>query len=99
MRPPHAVRSAGRAAVPVVVFAAICLSAGEAWCQDAPQTRAELLRRARQAQSITPYQPTGLERAMDVAENRVQPLLARAGLHWKLGSLSTGKVTPTERWV
>jgi hypothetical protein len=55
-----------------------------------PATRADLLKREREAQRITPYEPTGLERAMDLAENRVQPLLIRDGLHWKLGSLTTG---------
>lgn len=76
--------------IPALVLAAMCLSAVEAWCQDAPETRAELLRRERAAQAVAPYEPTGLERAMDVAENRLQPLLVRDGLHWKLGSLTTG---------
>jgi hypothetical protein len=85
------VRRAAHAASRAVVFAAIGLGGVEkAWCQDAPETRAELLRRQREAQLVTPYQPTGLERAMDVAENRLMPLLVRDGVHWKLGSLTTG---------
>ena len=55
-----------------------------------PTTRAEALKRQREAQAPTPYTPNGLERAMDVAENRVAPLLVRDGVHWKLGSLTTG---------
>jgi outer membrane protein assembly factor BamA len=80
------------ATVPVVACAAAWLLIGvdHAWCQDAPETRAELLKREREAQTVTPYQPTGLARAMDVAENRLQPLLVRDGVHWKLGSLTTG---------
>jgi hypothetical protein len=54
------------------------------------ETRAEELQRAREERPLTPYTPNGLERAMSVAENRLMPLLARDGLHWKLGSLTTG---------
>ena len=83
-----------RAPVPTVVCAVAYLlsGVGTAWCQDTPETRAELLKREReaQAQTVTPYQPTGLQRAMDLAENRLQPLLVRDGIHWKLGSLTTG---------
>lgn len=65
--------------------------ASSASAQDgAPVTRAEALKREREAQVLKPYEPTGLERAMNLAENRVQPLLVRDGLHWKLGSLTTG---------
>ena len=57
-----------------------------------PGTRAEALRLARDEKhkSVTPYTPNGLERAMRVAEERVFPLVARDGVHWKFGSLTTG---------
>jgi hypothetical protein len=59
---------------------------------DEPQTRAELLRREREEKqrAAEPYQPTGLERAMDLGENRIVPLLQRDGVYAKLGSLTTG---------
>ena len=70
---------------------ALCCCAAVASAQDAPpQTRAELLKEEREAQTVTPYAPTGLERAMKCAENRVAPLLVRDGIHGKLGSLTTG---------
>jgi hypothetical protein len=56
-------------------------------------TRAEELARARveKQESITPYEPNALERGMRLAEERLAPLLvARDGVHWKLGSLATG---------
>lgn len=57
-----------------------------------PQTRAEALRREREEkqQQVRPYEPTGLERAMDLGENRIVPLLQRDGVYAKLGSLTTG---------
>src|SRR6187200_859529 len=46
---------------------------------DEPQTRAELLRREREEKqrAAEPYKPTGLERAMDLGEHRIVPLLQR----------------------
>src|SRR5688572_317517 len=58
-----------------------------------PETRAEVLQRAREEkrQSATPYEPGALERGMRLAEERLAPLLVgRDGVHWKLGSLTTG---------
>lgn len=57
-----------------------------------PATRADTLRLARneKQKSAAPYTPNGLERAMRVAEERVFPLVARDGVHWKFGSLTTG---------
>jgi outer membrane protein assembly factor BamA len=57
-----------------------------------PQTRAELLLREREekAKSLHPHQPTALEQGMDLAENRVMPLLQRDGIYAKFGSLTTG---------
>src|SRR5689334_2369129 len=74
----------------LVVASVLLLSADQARAQEPAATRAELLRREREAQQLKPYEPTGLERAMDVAENRVQPFLVRDGVHWKLGSITTG---------
>ena len=84
-------RRTGRAG-PLAIACAAALLCGvdEGWSQDEPDSRAELLKRQREAQVVTPYQPNGLERAMDAAENRLMPLLVRDGLHWKLGSLTTG---------
>lgn len=60
-----------------------------------PETRAEVLRLAREAkqQTLQPYQPNALERAMDLAEDRVVPLLQRDGFYAKFGSLTTGSGT------
>lgn len=76
-------------AIPIALVMMVLCGADGAQAQE-PETRAEALKREREAQPIIPYEPTGLERAMDVMENRVQPILVRDGLHWKLGSLTTG---------
>ena len=57
-----------------------------------PQTRAEELRRQREEKQgkVTPYEPNGLERAMDLAELRIMPLLQRDGIYARFGSLTTG---------
>ena len=58
-----------------------------------PQTRAEELRRAREQkqENLRPYERNGLERGMEVAEQRLRRFLtAPDGLHMKLGSLATG---------
>jgi hypothetical protein len=57
-----------------------------------PQTRAEVLRAAREAKqrALKPYEPNGLEKAMQVAEQRAIFLLGREGFYPKLGSLTTG---------
>jgi outer membrane protein assembly factor BamA len=67
------------------------LEAGPAWSQD-PQTReeADRQRREQQAKETVPYQPNGLERAIDIAEDRAIFILDREGFHPKLGSLTTG---------
>jgi hypothetical protein len=67
----------------------LLVRAGLACAQDpTPETRAEALKQQREAQVVTPYTPSGLERAMKFAENRV--FLDRDGVHVKLGSLTTG---------
>jgi hypothetical protein len=62
-----------------------------AWAQ-APASRAEALReqRAEKAKSLTPYRPSGLEKALTIAEDRALALSGREGIYPKLGSLTTG---------
>ena len=57
-----------------------------------PQTRADAQRQAREEKQkhLAPYEPDGLERALDLAENRIVPLLQRDGLFAKMGGISTG---------
>ena len=58
----------------------------------APESRAEALRqeRAEKASALTPYKPSGLERAMTIAEDKAVALIGREGFYPKLGSLTTG---------
>jgi hypothetical protein len=67
------------------------LAPGTAWSQE-PETRqeADRQRREQQAKEARSYQPNGLERALDFAENRAIFILDREGFHPKLGSLTTG---------
>jgi hypothetical protein len=57
-----------------------------------PQTREEADRQRREQQSkeVEPYQPNGVERAMDFAEDKAIFILDREGIHPKLGSLTVG---------
>ena len=57
-----------------------------------PQTReeADRQRREQQATEVETYQPNGVERAMDFAEDRAIFILDREGFHPKLGSLTVG---------
>ena len=57
-----------------------------------PETRAGALKLAREEKqkAITPYRPNALARGMATAESSVLPILARDGVHLKLGSLTTG---------
>jgi hypothetical protein len=60
---------------------------------DVPQTREQALKleREEKQKSVVPYTPNALERGLDLAENKVAPLLFyRDGLHLKFGSLATG---------
>ena len=67
------------------------LAAGVAWPQE-PATRedADRQRREQQAKEVQAYQPNGLERGLNFAEDRAIFLLDREGFHPKLGSLTTG---------
>ena len=97
VRPPdidHRVRPAPRrrqASVPTLSAVLILVAATAAWAQE-PQTREEVDRKRREenAATATPYKPNGLERAMNVGENRAVFILDREGFHPKLGSLTTG---------
>jgi hypothetical protein len=80
--------------MPVVRSAAIValLSLAVPAGAQTPDTRAETLRqqRAEKAQSLTPYQPSGLEAAISMAEDRALATFGREGFHPQLGSLTTG---------
>ena len=67
------------------------LASGEALAQE-PQTReeADRQRREQQAKEVGVYQPNGVERAMDFAEDKAIFILDREGFHPKLGSLTVG---------
>jgi hypothetical protein len=67
------------------------LASGPAWSQE-PSTReeADRQRREQQAKDVVPYEPNGLERALDFAQDRAIFILDREGFHPKLGSLTTG---------
>src|SRR5688500_4345461 len=73
---------------------AIAAPAG-AFAQSSPtttETRAEILKRAREdkQKTLVPYEPNGLERAMNTVEHRVLTTFGRDGFHPKFGSLATG---------
>jgi hypothetical protein len=57
-----------------------------------PASRAEALRqqRAEKAASLTPYKPSGLEKAITLAEDKALAVLNREGFYPRAGSLTTG---------
>ena len=59
---------------------------------EAPETRAETLKQAREAKrnSVAAYRKNALERGLNTVETRVIATLARDGVHAKYGSLATG---------
>lgn len=77
---------------PSLVFAIALVAAASPALAQEPDTRAELLRRQREAKAtaLEPHDPNPVEQAMYVAEERVVPLLQRDGIYARLGSLSTG---------
>ena len=77
--------------VAVLSLALPILASGVAWSQE-PSTReeADRQRREQQAKEVKPYEPNGLERALNFAENKAIFILDREGFHPKLGSLTTG---------
>jgi hypothetical protein len=81
----------------LVVSAFVCVlfavgSAAGAQTTTEPTTRAEELQRQREEKqrNSKPYEENGLERAMDLAELRIVPLLQRDGIYARFGSLTTG---------
>jgi hypothetical protein len=70
----------------------LILSASLAAQEQEPQSRAEVLRKAREEKqrTVQPYEPSGFERAMHFVEERAIFILGREGLYPKLGSLTTG---------
>ncbi len=56
------------------------------------ETRAEILKRAREdkQRTIAPYEPNGLERALNAVETRVLTNFGQDGFYPKFGSLATG---------
>jgi outer membrane protein assembly factor BamA len=77
--------------IAVLCLALVALGASVAWSQE-PQTReeADRQRREQQAKEVEPYEPNGVERAMNFAEQKAIFLLDREGFHPKLGSLTVG---------
>jgi outer membrane protein assembly factor BamA len=67
------------------------LASSAAWSQE-PATReeADRQRREQKVKQVKQYEPNGLERAMDFAEDRAIFILDREGVHPKLGTLTTG---------
>src|SRR5262245_49304100 len=57
-----------------------------------PETREALLQseREKKQRATEPYRETGLERAMNLAENKILPLFQRDGVYAMAGSLTTG---------
>jgi outer membrane protein assembly factor BamA len=75
----------------IVTLVLTLLGPGAASAQE-PQTRAEADRQRREQNAATakPYEPGGLERALDFVDRRALFVLDREGLHPKLGTITTG---------
>lgn len=60
--------------------------------QAEPETREALLlsEREKKQRASEPYQPNGLERAMNLGEQKIAPLFNRDGVYASIGSLTTG---------
>jgi hypothetical protein len=78
--------------LPILLIAFVAAAPALAQTTAEPQTRAEELKRQREEKErrVEQYEPNGLERAMDLAELRIYPLLVRDGLYARFGSLTTG---------
>jgi outer membrane protein assembly factor BamA len=81
-----------RAACLLVVFPLVETSARAQDQTSEPETRAAVLQgqREEKQRALEPYRRNGLERAMDLAENKILPLLQRDGIYASAGSLTTG---------
>jgi len=86
------------------LFTPSCFPPETVWAQEntaaatpatAPETREAALQQEREkkAADLRPYEPTGLEKAMNIAETRALPLLVRDGVYGKWGSITTGSGT------
>lgn len=75
-----------------VLALALCLFVADVAFSQEPTTRAEANRQRREekAAKVTPYEPNGLERAINFAENKAIFIVDREGLYPKLGSLTVG---------
>ena len=75
----------------VLTLALTCLAADVAFSQE-PATRAEADRKRREekAAQAKPYEPNGVERAINFAETKAIFILDREGFYPKLGSLTVG---------
>ena len=73
-------------------FVLVCATAAGARAQTAENTRAAELQRQREEKqkAVSTYEPTAIERAMDLTENKIVPLLQRDGAYAKLGNITTG---------
>ena len=58
----------------------------------AQETRADALRQAREEKqaTVSPYEPTLVEKALKIVEAGSFPLITRDGIYAKFGSLTTG---------
>jgi hypothetical protein len=74
-----------------VVAVSILLVASPSFAQDAgTRAEADRQRRAEKSESLKPYEPRALEKAINFSEQRAVFLIGREGLYPKLGSLTTG---------
>jgi hypothetical protein len=79
--------------LPACAAAAIWIGAAQpAQAPAPPETRADALRREREAKNgrLSPHDPNPLEQALTMAERQIVPFLQRDGFYGKFGSLSTG---------
>jgi hypothetical protein len=73
-----------------LVVVLVCAPAAAA-AQTAETRAAELQRQRDEKQkNLTTYEPTAIERTMDLVENKIVPLLQRDGAYAKLGNITTG---------
>lgn len=76
----------------LLVFAVLFATSAFAQSAPEPETREALLLREREQKQVElePYQPSGLQRAMDLGEQKIAPLFNRDGVYASIGSLTTG---------
>jgi hypothetical protein len=75
----------------VVFLVLVCAAAPAARAQTAETRAGEQQRQREEKQKhVTTYEPTAIERTMDLVENKIVPLLQRDGAYAKLGNITTG---------